>query len=54
MKGKISYIDQNHFLYHIINTIFSAVKLGILTWGGGGCMGLTPFWSLRQVDELQF
>ncbi len=33
MKGKISYIDQNHFLYQEVNILFSAVKLGILTWG---------------------
>ncbi len=33
MKGKISYIDQNHFLHQAVNMFFSAVKLGILTWG---------------------
>ncbi len=31
MKGKISDIDQNHFLYQAVNMFFSAVKLGILT-----------------------
>ncbi len=46
MKGKISDIDQNIFLHQVVNMLFSAVKLGILTWGGGGgSMGLTPFWS---------
>ncbi len=33
MKGKISYIDQNHFLNQAVNIFSSAVKLGILTWG---------------------
>ncbi len=33
MKGKISYIDQNMFLHQAVNIIFSAVKLGFLTWG---------------------
>ncbi len=33
MKGKISYIDQNNFLHQAVNMFFSAVKLGILTWG---------------------
>ncbi len=32
-KGKISYIDQNNFLNQVVNMFFSAVKLGILTWG---------------------
>ncbi len=32
MKSKISSIDQNHFLYQAVNILFSAVKLGILTW----------------------
>ncbi len=36
MKGKISDIDQNHFLYQTVNILCSAVNLGILTWGGGG------------------
>ncbi len=40
MKGKISYIDQNHFLYKAVNTFISAVKLGILIWRGGGGGGL--------------
>ncbi len=31
MKGKISYIDQNHFLHQAVNIFFSAVTLGILT-----------------------
>ncbi len=35
MKGKISYIDQNHVLHQAVNVFFSAVKLGILTWQGG-------------------
>ncbi len=42
MKGKISYIDQNHFLHQAVNIFFSAVTLGILTLRS---MGLTPFWS---------
>ncbi len=51
MKGKISYIDQNNFLHQAVN-MFSAVKLGILTWES---MGLTFAASLQQpVDELQF
>ncbi len=33
MKGKNNDIDQNHFLYQAVNMFFSAVKLGILTWG---------------------
>ncbi len=33
MKGKICYIDQNNFLHQAVNVFFSAVKLGILTWG---------------------
>ncbi len=33
MKGKISYIDQNNFLYQALNMFLSAVQLGILTWG---------------------
>ncbi len=41
MKGKISYIDQNHFLYQVVNIyiFIFAVNLGILT------MGLTAFLS---------
>ncbi len=35
MKGKISDLDQNHFLYQTVNILSSAVKFGILTWGGG-------------------
>ncbi len=46
MKGKISDIDQNHFLYQTVNILFSAVKLGILTWGGGGRTD-----SLLQPDD---
>ncbi len=33
MKGKISYIDQNLFFEPGCKLVFSAVKLGILTWG---------------------
>ncbi len=33
MKGKISYIAQNNFLHQAVNMFFSAVNLGILTWG---------------------
>ncbi len=33
MKGKISYTDQNIFFNQVVNMFFSAVKLGILTWG---------------------
>jgi len=51
MKGKISYVDQNHFLHQAVNAIFSAVTLGILTWG----VGLTFYWShWRPVDERQY
>ncbi len=32
-KGKICYIDQNHFLYQAVNQFFSAVNLVILTCG---------------------
>ncbi len=47
MKGKISFIDQNHFLHQAVNMFFSAVKLGILTWGVYGIDSL-----LQPVDEL--
>ncbi len=50
MKGKISYIDQNHFLHQAVNMFFSDVKLGILTWGVYG-IDSSP---QRPVDELQF
>ncbi len=50
MKGKISYIDQNHFLHQAVNMFFSAVKLGILTWGVYGIDSSLQ----RPVDELQF
>ncbi len=33
MKGKISYIDQNTFFEAGCKHVFSALKLGILTWG---------------------
>ncbi len=33
VKGKVSYIDLNHFLYQAVNIFFSTVNLGILTWG---------------------
>ncbi len=42
MKGKISYIDQNHFLYQAVNMLFSAVNLGVLTWR---VYGIDSFWS---------
>jgi len=45
MKGKISYIDQKQFSHQAVNIYFSAVKLGILTWGIYS-MELTPFWTL--------
>ncbi len=35
MKGNSSYIDQI-FLHQAVNMFFSAVKLGILTWGDYG------------------
>ncbi len=57
MKGKISYIDQNHFLHQAANILFSAVKLDILIWGGGGGLwDWLPFAASLQwpVDELQF
>ncbi len=51
-KGKISNIDQNHFLYQAVNIRISAVKLGIGHWafngGGGGVYGDSlPFGALR-------
>ncbi len=49
MKGKISFIDQNHVLYQAVN-IFSAVKLGILTWGVYGTDSILE----PLQDELQF
>jgi len=42
MKGKISYIDQNHFLNQAVNMFFSAVKF----------MGFTPFCSQASNGQL--
>ncbi len=51
MKCKMSYIDQNHFLHQAVNMFFfSAVNLGILTWGGGG--GVYGIDSLLQLSLL--
>ncbi len=50
MKGKINDIDQNHFLYQTVNILFSAVKLGILTWGGGGVSLLEPASSGQSMN----
>ncbi len=33
MKGKFSYIDQNHFLYQAVKIFFFCYKLGHFTWG---------------------
>ncbi len=47
MKGKISYIDQNHVLHQAVNMFFCS-KVGHFNMGG-------VYASLqRPVDELQF
>lgn len=51
MKGKISYIDQNHFLNQAVNMFFSAVKLGILTWGVYGTDSLLQPASSGQLTN---
>ncbi len=53
-KGKISYIDQNHFLYQAVNIFFSAVKLGILTWGVYGIDSLLEPASSGQSMNCSF
>ncbi len=45
MKGKIFVPGCKH--------TFFFCKVGHFNTGGGGSMGLTPFWS-PPVDELQF
>ncbi len=54
MKGKISYIDQNHFLHQAVNMFFSAVKLGILTWGVYGIDSLLQPASSGQSMNYSF
>uniref|UniRef100_A0A8C2D121 ATP-binding cassette, sub-family G (WHITE), member 2a n=1 Tax=Cyprinus carpio TaxID=7962 RepID=A0A8C2D121_CYPCA len=49
MKGKINYIDQNIFLNQAVNMFFSAVKLGILTWGVYGIDFLLQLASSGQL-----
>ncbi len=36
MNGKIIYIDQNHFLYQVVNIYFFCCKVGLFNMGGGG------------------
>ena len=57
MKGNISCINQNLFLYQAVNTFFSAVKLAILTVGSIEiCSVLEPGAARTSgiSDELQF
>ena len=54
MKGKISFIDQNHFLNQAVNMFFSAVKLGILTWGVYGTDSLLQPASSGQSMNCSF
>ncbi len=54
MKGEISYIDQNHFLHQAVNMFFSAVKLGILTWGVYGIDSLLQPASSGQSMNCSF
>ncbi len=53
-KGKISYIDQNNFLHQAVNKFFSAVKLGILTWGVYGIDSLLQPASSGQFMNCSF
>ncbi len=50
IKGKISYIDQKHFLYQAVNLFFSAVKLGILTWGVHGTLAFAAASSGQSTN----
>ncbi len=53
-KGKICYIDQNHFLYQAVNKLCSAVKFGILTWGVYGTDSfLEPASSAHRCPPLE-
>lgn len=36
MNVKMSYRDQNWFLYQVVSMFISAVKFGCLTWGSVG------------------
>ncbi len=54
MKAKISYIDQNHFLYQAVNILFSAVNLGILTWAVYGTHFLLEPASSGQSMNCSF
>ncbi len=51
MKDKMSYIDQNHFLNQAVNMFFSAVNLGILTWGVYGIDSLLQPASSGQLTN---
>ncbi len=53
-KGKISNIDQNHFLYQAVNILFSTVKLGILTWRVYGTDSLLEPASSGQSMNCSF
>ncbi len=50
MKGEISDIDQNPVLHQVINIRVSAVKLGILTWGGGGVVYETDSFGGQSMN----
>ncbi len=54
MKGKISYIDQNHFLHQDVNMFFFCCKVGHFNMGS--LWDWLPFAASlqRPVDELQF
>jgi len=54
MKGKISNVDQNHFLNQAVNMFFSAVKLVILTWGVYGTDSLLQPASSGQSMNCSF
>ncbi len=54
MKGKISYIDQNYFLYQAVYILFSTVKLGILTWRVYGTDSLLEPASSGQSMNCSF
>ncbi len=51
MKGKIIYIEQNNFFNQAVNMFFSAVKLGILTWGVYGIDSLLQPASSGQLKN---
>ncbi len=53
-EGQNYYIDQNHFLYQAVNIFFSAVNLGILTWGVYGIDSLLEPASSGQSMNYSF